>query len=250
MPELKRTLSLPLITFYGLGTILGAGIYVLIGSVAGSAGIFLPLSFLLAALIAAFTAFSYAELVARLPRSGGEAVYIDEAFHRRWLTLGIGYGAVSVGIMSAATIASGFVGYLQLFSSLDPNLIVVTVVIVLGFVAAIGMNVSAWAATLMTLVEVAGLALIITLASSTIIEANSFDYQQFVPRDLGDWRSIGAGAFLAFYAFLGFEDMVNVAEEVQNPRRNLPIAIIMALVVATLLYFLVGIAAVVSVPID
>ncbi|MFT4561835.1 MAG: APA family basic amino acid/polyamine antiporter [Gammaproteobacteria bacterium] len=244
MPELKRTISLPLITFYGLGTILGAGIYVLIGSVAGRAGIFLPLSFLLAALIAAFTAFSYAELVARLPRGGGEAVYVDEAFHHRWLTLGVGYGAVIVGIISAATIASGFAGYLRLFAALDPTLIVLTVVIVLGFVAAIGMQLSAWAATLMTLVEIAGLMLIIALAGNAIFETNSFDYQQFVPDELGDWRNIGAGAFL------GFEDMVNVAEEVHNPRRNLPIAIITALIVATLLYFLVGIAAVISVPVD
>ena len=249
MPQLKRSLSLPLVTFYGLGTILGAGIYVLLGSVSARAGYFLPISFLVAALIAGFTAFSYAELVARLPRSGGEAVYVDAAFRRRWLTLTIGYASVTVGIISAATIASGFAGYLQLFFILNPHLTITAVVLGLGTVAAIGMRVSAWAATVMTLIEIGGLVLIVVLAGRSFVYADAFDYQQFIPREFGDWRGIGAGAFLAFYAFLGFEDMVNVAEEVRDPSRNLPRAIIIALVVSTLLYLLVGIAAVASVPI-
>ncbi len=249
MPQLKRTLSLPLVTFYGLGTILGAGIYVLLGSVSASAGYFLPISFLLAALIAGFTAFSYAELVARLPRSAGEAVYVDTAFGRRWLTLTVGYASVAVGIISAATIASGFAGYLQLFFSLAPHLSIAAVVLGLGVVSAIGIGVSAWAATLMTLIESGGLVLIVVLAGKSFIDAGAFDYQPFIPRELGDWRGIGAGAFLAFYAFLGFEDMVNVAEEVRDPSRNLPRAIVIALVISTLLYLLVGITAVASVPI-
>jgi amino acid transporter len=82
-PQLKRTLSLPLLTFYGLGSILGAGVYVLLGTVSAAAGRFLPVSFLCATVIAGFTAFSYAEFSARLPRSGGEAVYVDAAFGAR-----------------------------------------------------------------------------------------------------------------------------------------------------------------------
>ena len=168
MPQLKRALSLPLVTFYGLGSILGAGIYVLLGAVGQRAGAFLPISFLLAAVIAGFTAFSYAELVARLPRSGGEAVYVDAAFQRRWFTMLIGYGAVAVGIISAATIASGFAGYFQLFVAANPSVVILTVVLGLGSVAAVGIGASAWAATAMTLVEVAGLVLIVALASDTL----------------------------------------------------------------------------------
>jgi len=250
MPQLQRTLSLPLITFYGLGTILGAGIYVLLGAVSGVAGYFLPLSFLFAAVIAGFTAFSYAELVARLPRSGGEAVYVDAAFHWRWLTLLVGYGAIVVGIISAATIASGFAGYMRLFIDLDSRLVITTVVLVLGIVAAIGIRASAWAATAMTLIEISGLVIIIFLAGDRLLDWDTLDYQRLVPQEFGDWRGIGAGAFLAFYAFLGFEDMVNVAEEVRDPSRNLPRAIIAALVVSTVLYLLVGLAAVASVPIE
>ena len=205
MPELKRSLSLSLVTFYGLGTILGAGIYVLLGSVSAVAGYFLPLSFLVAAVIAGFTAFSYAELVARLPRAGGEAVYVDAAFGQRALTLMVGYGAVTVGIISAATIASGFAGYLQLFYVLDENLATATVVLCLCTIAIVGMQVSAWAATIMTLIEIGGVFLIIGFAGNTMLGADTFNYEQLIPRQSGDWRSIAAGAFLAFYAFLGFE---------------------------------------------
>ena len=107
---LKRSLKLPAVTLYGVGAILGAGIYVLIGEIAGQAGYFAPLSFLVAAVIAVFSAFSYAELSARFPRSAGEAVYIEEAFGRRRLTQLIGLMVVFTGIVSAATMATGIVG--------------------------------------------------------------------------------------------------------------------------------------------
>ena len=107
--ELKRSLPLSLITFYGLGTIIGAGIYVLIGKVAGLAGMYAPFAFALAAIIAAFTAFSYAELSARYPRSAGEAAYVEEAFHRRLLSGMTGWSVVLMGIVSSATLANGFV---------------------------------------------------------------------------------------------------------------------------------------------
>jgi len=247
MNPLKRSLSLPLVTFYGLGTILGAGIYVLIGSVAGQAGLFLPLSFFAAAVIAGFTAFSYAELVARFPRSAGEAVYVSAAFDRRWLTALVGYSGAAVGIISAATIASGFAGYLNLFVVIEPHIVITAVVTVLAVVAAVGIRASAWTATVMTLVEIAGLCLIIALGSNHLWQAESIDVMRYVPRDWGDWQGIGAGAFLAFYAFLGFEDMVNVAEEVRDASRNLPRAIITALIFSTLLYLGVGFVAVTSV---
>lgn len=244
MTELKRTLTFPLVTFYGLGTILGAGIYVLIGSVAGVAGYLLPAAFLAAALIAGFTAFSYAELVSRLPRSAGEAIYVAAAFQFRPLTIAVGYGSAAVGIISAATIASGFAGYLDRFLILDRHLVISVVVVSLALVAAIGIRSAAWMATLMTLVEIAGLGLIIVLGGERLVHAESLDLMRYVPREAGDWRGIGAGAFLAFYAFLGFEDMVNVAEEVREPGRNLPRAIVAALIASTLLYLAVGFVAV------
>ncbi|MGB1883433.1 MAG: amino acid permease, partial [Gammaproteobacteria bacterium] len=101
--SLKRSLSLLDLSLYGLGTILGAGIYVLIGAVAARSGVHMPLAFLVAALVAAPTALAYAELGARYPVSAGEAKYIDAAFDRRPLTLAVGLAVVAVGIISAAT---------------------------------------------------------------------------------------------------------------------------------------------------
>ena len=115
MTTLRRSLTLPLITLYGVGAILGAGIYVLIGEVAARAGVFSPLSFILAAVVAALTGLSYAELVARFPRSAGEAVYVETAFNKTWLTQLTGLLVVFTGIVSAATMATGFVGYFSLF---------------------------------------------------------------------------------------------------------------------------------------
>jgi APA family basic amino acid/polyamine antiporter len=135
-PTLKRALSLPLITFYGLGTIIGAGIYVLIGEVAGRAGLFTPIAFLVAAVIATFTALSYAELSSRLPRSGGEAIYIQAAFQRRGLSMATGWGVVAIGVVSSATLANGIVGYLNLFVQIPDAVAVGGLVVILGLVAA------------------------------------------------------------------------------------------------------------------
>jgi len=112
---LKRSLSLPLVTFYGLGNILGAGIYVLVGKVAGEAGYWAPLAFLLASLVAGISAFTYAELSARYPVSAGEAVYLYEGFHSRGLSQLVGVLIVLSGSVSAAALAHGFSGYLQVF---------------------------------------------------------------------------------------------------------------------------------------
>jgi amino acid transporter len=118
--SLRRTLSLPLVTFYGPGNILGAGIYVLIGKVVGEAGMFAPLSFLLAALLASLTAFTYAELVARFPLSAGEAIYVQEGLGIRPLPSVVGMRIVMAGIVSAAAIMRGFAGYLQVFVPIPP----------------------------------------------------------------------------------------------------------------------------------
>ena len=112
-PTLRRSLSLPLTVFYGLGTILGAGIYSLIGEVAGSAGMYAPLAFVIAAVIAAFTGLSYAELSSRYPRSAGEAVYVQQGLGWPPLSTAVGLLIVFAGVVSSATLANAFVGYVQ-----------------------------------------------------------------------------------------------------------------------------------------
>ncbi|MDX1486655.1 MAG: amino acid permease, partial [Acidiferrobacterales bacterium] len=246
--QLKRSLSLPLITFYGIGTIVGAGIYVLIGEVAGLAGIYAPVAFALAALIAGFSAFSYAELSARYPRSAGEAVYVDAAFHRPLLSALTGWAVVLIGIVSAATIANGFVGYLHLFVQVPEGLAISSLVVALGLLAIWGISESVWVATVITVLELLGLLMVLFLAGDSLAQL-PHRWSELVPAlESTPWVGIVLGAFIAFYAFIGFEDMVNVAEEVKNPQRNLPLAIILALFITSGIYILIALTAVLAVP--
>ena len=247
-PVLRRSLSLPLITFYGLGNILGAGIYVLIGKVVGHAGLLAPLSFLLASLLACLTAFTYAELSARYPLSAGEAVYVEEGLNLPALAAVVGLLIIFAGSVSSATILRGFVGYLQVFLPVSEAAAIPVLVIVLGGLAAWGISQSVTVAAAFTMLEIVGLLLVIGVGAPAVA-----DVGRVLPGadDLmapGIWSGIMVGAFLAFFAFIGFEDMVNVAEEVRDPQRNLPRAILWSIAISTLLYLTVAIVAVVSVP--
>jgi len=244
---LKRSLSLGLVTFYGLGTILGAGIYVLVGAVAAVAGPWTPCAFLLAAIIAAVTALSYAELVRRMPLCAAEASYVDAAFGRPLLTLCVGLAVVLAGVVSSATIANGFAAYLEVFVTVPRAAALSALVAVLTLVAAIGIEASVWAASLMTLVEIAGLLMVIAIAGDDLVAPGTLA-TLLPPLDATMPGAVTAGAFLAFYAFLGFEDMVNIAEEVRDVEHVMPRAIVVALVIATLLYVLVALAAMRAVP--
>lgn len=240
--SLKRSLSLPLVALYGLGNILGAGVYVLIGRVAGDAGMFAPVAFLFASMIAAVTAFSYAELSSRYPVSAGEAVYIHEGFGVKQLSLLVGLLIILTGIVSSATIAKGFVGYLQVFIEIPDWLVIISLLSALALIAGWGISQSVSVAGLLALLEVGGLLLIIGVAAPALGEFPARS-AEFVPSfELDAWIGIVSGAFLAFYAYVGFEDMVNVAEEVNNPQKNLPYAILMALTLASALYILVAVA--------
>ncbi len=249
-PVLRRALSLPLVTFYGLGNILGAGIYVLIGKVVGEAGLFAPLSFLLAVMLASLTAFSYAELSARFPLSAGEAVYVQEGLGISWLPPVVGMLIILAGIVSAATIMKGFAGYLQVFVPVPAGIAIALMVLLLGGLAAWGIAESVAVAALVTLVEIAGLLLIIGIATPGMGALESLLTELPPLTETAVLPGILMGSFLAFYAFIGFEDMVNVAEEVRQPERNLPRAILLALLISSVLYLLVSLAAITSLPVE
>jgi amino acid transporter len=246
--QLKRSVGMALLVFYGLGTILGAGIYVLVGEVVQAAGVLAPLSFLLAGSVAALTAFSYAELSARFPVSAGEAYYLQQAFGQTWLSAGAGYLVVLIAIISSATICNGFAAYFNLWFELPAWLSVSLLVLLLGLIASWGIKESVGIASFITVVEIAGLLLIIWLGKGGIQDFPAvLDQWQDTPTiDAG--HAIIAGAFLAFFAFIGFEDMVNIAEEVIEPTQTVPRAIIIALVLAMVLYLLVALSAVASLP--
>jgi amino acid transporter len=246
-PALRRSLGLGLISLYGLGNILGAGIYVLVGKVVGVAGVHAPLAFVVAALVAALSAFTYGELAARYPVSAGEAVYVHAAFGVAAISLLVGLLIVLAGIVSAAALVRGFVGYLNVFIQFPGFLAIALLVLSLGALAAWGIGESAWVAAILTLVEIGGLLLIIYVARESFAAFPSQASTILVPPSEAAWQATMLGAFLAFYAFIGFEDMVNVAEEVERPERNLPLGILVALVISTALYFVVVLAAQLSV---
>ncbi|MGM0679479.1 MAG: APC family permease, partial [Pseudomonadota bacterium] len=240
----------PLVTFYGIGTILGAGIYVLVGKVAGMAGMLTPLAFLLAALIAGFSAFSYAELAARLPKSASEAIYAQAGFGRISVSRLIGLLMVLVGVVSSATLMHGFAGYLRVYVQWPDIWVISFMILTLGAVVAWGIVQSVLIAVIMTLFEIAGLVLIIGVAGDSLGSIPERWPQLLAPEELFVWYGVLLGAFVAFYAFIGFEDMVNVAEEVIEPSLNLPKAIILVLAIVTLFYLLVTLVSILTVAPD
>lgn len=243
---LSRSLGLPLVTLYGLGNILGAGIYVLVGKVAGFAGESTTLAFLIAMVTAAVTAMSYMELAGRYPVSASVSVYLHQAFGRRRLSTAIGLAMVGGGVASAAALAQGFAGYLRSFVPVPTLLGSVGLLAVLGAITVKGIGESAITAAVLTGLEVAGLALVIWFGRRAFGQLDVADLVGIDPAvGLG---GVFAGAFLAFYAYIGFEDMVNVAEEARNPSRTVPLAILFALVASTVLYLLVVVVATTLVP--
>lgn len=241
---LRRTLGLPILVLYGVGTILGAGIYVVVGEIAGRAGTAAPLSFLLAGVVALATGASMAELVSRFPSSAGEAVYVQQAFGRRWLSTLTGGLVGATGIISAATIASGFAGYARVFVDVPPWLASASLLLFLGAVAIWGIRQSVTLAAVGTVIEVVGLLIVIYATRGSWGEATERLPEMFSVGPDGSWWGVIAGAFIAFYAFIGFEDLVNVAEEVKKPERNLPKAIFISIGISTLLYLVVAVVAV------
>ncbi|WP_227010515.1 APC family permease [Pelagibius marinus] len=249
-PSLKRGLNLPLLVLYGLGTTIGAGIYALVGKVVGNAGLHAPFAFLLSAALVAFSAFSFAELSSRLPRSAGEAVYVHESFGLRWLALAVGLLVILAGIVSCATLARGFVGYFQELAALPAWLGILLIVAALAAVAAWGITESALLAAAVTLLEAGGLIFVVWSGHDALATLPQ-RWTEIVPSlEGGVWLGLLSAGVVAFYAFIGFEDMVNVAEEVKDAERSMPAAILLTLALTSVLYFLVGLVAVLAVPVD
>ena len=247
-PALEPTLSLPVLVLYGLGTTIGAGVYALLGQVAGEAGMHAPFAFITAAAgLASFTALSFCELSARLPRAGGEATYVHEALRSTSLTRAVGILTALAGCVSAATVSRGFTGYASGFASLPDTVWIVVLIGALGSLAIWGISESALFAGFITLIEVGGVLLVIAV-NGDALAALPDRLPEIVPSaDLASWSPIGAATLLCFYAFLGFEDMVNVAEEVRDVQRVMPIAILTTLGCTVAIYMALTTVAVLAV---
>ncbi|MBV1915986.1 MAG: APC family permease [Pseudomonadales bacterium] len=245
--KLNRSITLPYLIFYGLGTMVGGGFYALLGKVTGEAGLFTPIALLFSGLLALLTGLSYAELSSRFPVSAAEVRYISSGFDRPLLSRVIGALVILTGIVSAATLSVATIGFLKDYYQVPESLAIAVLVIGMGIIAAWGIGQSIALVTTITIIEVGALVYVAFVADADFSQLNH-NWQQFVPTLDGDiWIGIFAGAFLAFYAFIGFEDMVNIAEEVEEPRRTLPIAIVVSVILTVLLYMLISFVALLTV---
>lgn len=250
--ELKRVIGRKTLLVFIIGDVLGAGIYALVGEVGAETGGAIWTAFTLALVLAVFTAFAYAELVTKYPRAAGAALYVNRAFGIPFLSFMVAFAVMASGVTSASTLARGFGGdYLSVFVDIP---VVLTAIVFLLVVAAInfrGISESVKLNVALTMIELFGLLLICLIAVAAVVDGTSgtetgraFDFK-------ADESVIGAmvgGAGLAFYALIGFEDSVNVAEETKEPSRNYPVALFGGLAVAGVIYIAVTILASMAVP--
>lgn len=247
---LQRAISLPLLVLYGLGVTVGAGIYVLIGTTAAKAGIYAPISFLIAALVVGFTGFTYSELSTRFPVSAGEAVYVKKGFNSKHLSLVVGLMVVTSGVVSSAAIAIGATAYTNNLIDISPPLITTAIILLLGLAAAWGVLQSVAMAAVFTVIEIGGLCFVVFYGFSINPDLLSEFGRLLPPLDGHIWAGITSASLLAFFAFVGFEDIANMAEEVKNPSKNMPRAILITLAIATLIYLAVVSVVVLIVPME
>ncbi len=248
---LVRHIGLFSLILYGVGDILGAGVYGLIGKAAGQMGNAVWLAFLMSMIAAALTGLSYASLGSRYPKAGGASYITHRAYGRDWLSYGIGLAVLASGLTSIATAARVFAGYLQalLNGSVSIPVIMIAFALLLALIVFWGIKESMWANAVCTLIELSGL-LIIVFCGLGYIGAVDYLNTTTITNPTGEITStlILSGAVLTFYSFMGFEDILNVAEEVKEPERNLPIGLLAAIGISSVIYMLVSIIAVSVVP--
>ena len=241
--KLKRNLNLLLLSLFGIGNILGAGIYVISGEVGRIAGMQAPLSFLLASFVALISALTYSEISSRYPVSSGEAAYVHRAFGSKNLGMLVGFSIAIAGMVSASAITRGFAGYFLEIFPISENVAMVGLLLVLGGVALWGIKEAAIGASILTIIEIVGLLIIIVVGRESIgelpLKAEEIFSLGSENASLENFSVVFLASFLAFYAFIGFEDMVNIAEEVKEPEKNMPRAIIISVLTASVLYFFV-----------
>ncbi|MBA2648387.1 MAG: amino acid permease [Legionella sp.] len=242
---LIRALGLGALIVYGVGDILGAGIYTIIGKISGHAGELTWLSFAIAMSIVFLTALTYSELSSRYPRSGGVSIYVQEAFGKKWLSIIAGLLLFCATLLSMSTVSHAFVGYLIAIGFQGPRWLgVACFLLILMLINLRGIKQSSLANMISTLIEVSGLLMVLFFGIWYLATTHS----EIIMRTSPGFIEVFRGAALAFFAFTGFEDLANVAEEVKQPTKNLPRAILASIGAAGLLYLSVSWVATAIIP--
>lgn len=247
---LHRHIGLFALVVYGVGDILGAGIYALIGKAAGEMGNAIWMAFLASMIAAGLTGLSYASLGSRYPRAGGASFFTHHAFKNNFLAYVIGLAALSSGVTSMAAGSRAFAGYFTtLVSAVPVDLVVVAFCFVVAGVVIRGIRESMWMNMLCTGIELGGLLLVIAVGAKFLGTIN-YTSAVTVSNPAGDLSIslILSGAVLTFYSFVGFEDIINVSEEVKNPESNMPKGILLAVLIASIIYITISLVAVSVIP--
>ena len=247
---LRRAITPGLLLLFVVGDILGGGIYALVGEVGGQTGGAIWVAFTLALVAAMFTAGSYAELVTKYPHAGGAGLFVHRAFRSDFVAFIVAFAVVCSGITSASALARGFGGdYLDAFLDVEVAVAGIALIVVIALVNFRGITASVRLNVGMTLVELAGLFLIVAIAAIAFAQG---DVDAGRPFEFKEGSSVLgaslAGAALAFYALIGFEDSVNVAEEAKDPVRAYPRVLFGGVAIAGVVYILVTFGAAAVVP--
>ena len=234
-PRLRRVLGLTQITASGVGIIIGAGIYVLLGPATASAGGLVWLSFVVAAVLCGLTALSYAELASMFPRAGAEHEYTRQVFPAG-IAFVVGWSMAIGLVIAAAAIALGFGRYLREFVDLDARLGAWAVLALITIAALTGIRKTSWLVVALSTVQVGGLVVVTAIGIGHIGEVDLLSGN-------GASGVVGAAA-LVFFAFIGFDEVITLAEETRDPVRTVPRALLLALLISTVLYVTVSISSV------
>ncbi len=238
--KLKKELSLFSTVLLGIGIILGAGIYALIGVGAEVAGNMLWAAFAISAIVAIFTGLSYAELSSIFSKDAAEYNYTKQAFGKEWLSFGVSWVLIVAGVISAATVAIGFAGYFSHIFGGNINLIAFGLVVIMSILNYFGMRDSARFNNIASLIEAAGLILVIIIGIFFLGKSNT----NFFEMPAAGFAGLMSAVSIIFFAYIGFENLANLSEEVKNPRKTLPKALVISLIISTILYILVSVASV------
>jgi APA family basic amino acid/polyamine antiporter len=240
---LDRALTLAPLILYGMGVIVGAGIYVALGAVIQRAGAAAPFSFFLAGVSAALTGLCYAELASRFPEASGAAGFVGHGF-RSDIASGIATLAITAATaVAAASIAHGAAVYWREIVAIDPWLITALVIAVNTAIAIYGVKTSVGLAAIIGAIEILGLG---AAVAAGLYLAPDYKIEALLPTAVDGWLGVLDGAFIAYFAFIGFETLVNMAEEVKDPTRTVPAGIVGAVAASTALYVLVAVSVVLA----
>lgn len=244
--SLKKTVGLLALILYGTGNILGAGIYGLIGKVVGTMGNGAWLAFLMSMIAAGLTGLSYASVGSRYPRAGGAVYASARAFRSNFLSYTVGFMVMMSGFLSMATATRIFSGYLgSMLPNVPPALIIISFGLLVTALVYRGLKESLWFNAVCTTIELGGLIFVIVVGIPYLGNVSYLDFKS--PVNPGGEIGLGiilAGAILTFYSFIGFEDILNISEEVKEPKKTVPRGLIIAIVCSSIIYVLVSLVAV------